>query len=285
MKIPGTRIEVDDFRTRDAELHVLTHYHADHRKGLLEGDSRPILCSSLTARLLIQLHGVRRESVATLDPGGECVLRDGTRIRAYDANHCPGALMLRFDTAERRVLHTGDFRYCAAHDQIPDLFDRIDLLMLDATYEDGEHEHPSQEVAIEAILDLVASHPNHRVKLGVYRIGKNKIVEAIRQRLGLKIALSRDYFRIYRILGMEDCVTEERSETRVHGYGMRYFSEVKNAVDATSIAILPTAWTAGRVRGEGIFFVPYSEHCSTTELRRFVGRVGAREIVRTNDPF
>ncbi len=293
MKIPGTSIEVDDFRTRDAQLYVLTHYHADHRKGLLSGDSRPMLCSSLTARLLENLHGVPPTSIRTLD-AGECATLDaGVRVTAFDANHCPGALMFLFEANGKKILHTGDFRYSQEHDAHPELFDSIDLLLLDTTYGEGSdaagehatHEHPPQSEAIDRILALITEHPDHRVKLGVYRIGKNRVVQAIRDRLGLKTALSRDYFRIYDLIGMNDCVTTERSETRVHGYGMRYFSETANPVGDGSIAILPTGWTAGKPQKKNVFFVPYSEHCSGSELRRFIAKVNAREVVRTNDYF
>lgn len=291
MKIPGTAIEVDDFRPQDASLHVLTHYHADHRKGLEEADRRPILCSSTTAILLHELHRVPKRVLKTIDPGQSLGLEPGVTVRAYDANHCPGALMLLFEVHGRRILHTGDFRYAPAHDAFPELFDSIDVLMLDSTYGGpehgavGEHHFPSQEEAIARILDLIEAHRGARVRLGVYRIGKNKIVRAIRDRFGLRVALSRDYHRIYDLLGMGDCVTTERSETSIHGYGMRWFSEVEDPVRDGAIAILPTAWTAGKPSHDRVFCVPYSEHCSTSELRRFVEKVGAREVVRTNDFF
>lgn len=291
MKIPGTSIEVDDFRPRDASLHVLTHYHADHRKGLEETDRRPVLCSPITAVLLHELHRVPQRVIRTMEPGTTLTLEPGVTVRAYDANHCPGALMFLFEVGGRRILHTGDFRYSPAHDAFPELFDAIDTLLLDATYGGpehgavGEHDFPSQDEAIARILELIELHPAARIRLGVYRIGKNKIVRAIRERFGLRVALSRDYHRIYDLLGMRDCVTTERMETRIHGYGMRWFTAVDDPVRDGAIAILPTAWTDGKPQHERVFCVPYSEHCSTVELRRFVAKVNAREVVRTNDFF
>jgi DNA cross-link repair 1A protein len=285
MKVPGTDIEVDDFRPRDAGTIVLTHYHADHYRGLATGEARPVLCSSITAELLHHVHEVPRSSLLVLDPGESTQLAGGVRVKAFDANHCPGALMLLFDVSGRRVLHTGDFRYCAAHDAHSELFDDIDVLMLDATYEDGGDEHPSQDAAIEDILALIRAHPQHRVLLGVYRIGKNRIVRAIHRELGLKTSLSRDYHRIYELLGMDDCVTLDRDTTRVHGYGMRYFTERDAARDPSTIAILPTGYRTGKRAGERVFFVAYSEHSSPAELKAFVAKVAPRNIIRTNEPF
>jgi DNA cross-link repair 1A protein len=291
MKIPGTTIEVDDYRPRDASLHVLTHYHADHRKGLELADSRPMLCSPETAILLRELHQVPARAIREIAPGESRELERGVQVRAFDANHCPGALMLRFDVRGRRILHTGDFRYCVAHDAESELFDSIDTLLVDTTYGGvelgavAEQELPTQEAAIERVLELIASHPTSKVKLGVYRIGKNRIVRAIKDRLGLRVALSKDYHRVYDLLGMGECVTRDRAATRIHGYGMRWFTEVANPVFDGSIAILPTAWTDGKPRHERVHCVPYSEHCSASELRRFIAKVNAREVVRTNDFF
>lgn len=291
MKIPGTTIEVDDFRPRDATLWALTHYHADHRRGLRMRDPRPILCSSLTARLLAALHGIAPATLTTLDPGEDRALADGIHVRAFDANHCPGALMFLFEVAGRRVLHTGDFRYCAAHDGEHELFRAIDVLMLDATFESatGEHAHPPQEEAIERVLALIEQHPGKRVHLGVYRIGKNRVVAAIRQRLGLRVHLPEEYHRIYELIGMGDCVTRDRASTRIHGHPLSAFdadferSTMRAAEE--SIVILPTGWRAGRHPGRNFHLVPYSEHNSSAELQAFVAKVAPREVVRTNDFF
>lgn len=291
MKIPQTSIEVDDFRPVDASLHALTHYHADHRRGLQRGDQRPILCSTLTRRLLVGLHGIPPRSCQTLDPGQSVALSDSIRVTAFDANHCPGALMLLFEIEGRRHLHTGDFRYAAEHDAQAELFDDIDTLFLDHTYwsQQDEWEHPPQDRAIEEILELIRSHPRRTVYLGVYTIGKNRIVQAIHRELGLKVALTARYHKVYELLGMSDCVTLDRRSTRVFGFAMGYFQRAFQMhyprYEKDGIVILPTGWKEGRGSGLNYHYVPYSEHCSSSELRRFVEKVAPKKVVDTNDFF
>ncbi len=293
MRLPGTLIEIDDFRPTDARRYVLTHYHADHRRGLRLGDPRPIACSSITARLLEGLHRVPKASITTLDPGETLDLGSGVRVTAFDANHCPGALMLLFETEGRRLLHTGDFRYVPEHDRHAALFDAIDVLFVDSTYANGAvvtdaHDHPPQDEAIACILDLVREHADRRVFLGLYKIGKNRIVEAIWRELGLKTWLTDEYHRVYELIGLSHCVTRRASETRVFGYGMgvfqRWFHDQHPGHERDSIVILPTGWRAGRGAGANFHYVPYSEHNGTAELERFIARVNAREVVRINEP-
>jgi len=292
MKIPDTTIEVDDFRPAGASLYVLTHYHADHRRGLRSGESRPVLCSSVTRRLLLNLNGAALNAIRTIDPGERLSLPDGITVRAYDAHHCPGALMLLFERGAKRYLHTGDFRYTAEHDLHPELFDGIDTLFLDRTYAPagGETwEHPTQEEAIEEVLEIIRAHPGRQIFLGIYTIGKNRIVEAIFDRLGLKVHMSAKYCLVHRLLGLERCVTRNAAETRISARPMGYFRSSFQrdfrGREGESLVILPTGWKEGRGQGSNYRYVPYSEHNSSSELERFVKRVGACRVVETNDFF
>lgn len=291
MKIPSTTIEVDDFRPTDASLHVLTHFHADHRRGLEHGDRRPILCSTITRNLLVGMLRVRQASVRTIDPGEQLLLAGGVRVRAYDANHCPGALMLLFEVDGRRILHTGDFRYCAEHDRHPELFDRIDTLLLDCTYraDEDRFDHPPLEEAIETVVQRIADHPDKQVHLGVYMVGKNRLVQAVAERFGERVSLPPRYHNLYRLLGMERFVTADRRRTRIHGVPMGYLRHDFQTHNPRwwehSIVILPTGWTGGFGDGQHWYYVPYSEHNSSAELRAFLARVGPCEVVNTNDFF
>ena len=288
MRIPNTRIEVDDFRPEGAELYVLTHYHADHRQGLREGDRRPMLCSPVTARLVTGLQKVDPCGITEIEPGQTLELPGQVRVSAFDANHCPGALMFLFEVDGRRHLHTGDFRYCARHDQHPELFRDIDTLFADCTYLGDEDDTvlPTQEEAIEQVLDLIRRHPGHQVFLGIHTVGKNRIIEAIHRELGLPVYLTEHYHKVYELLGLTHCVTRDRRATRIRAYAMayfaKYFHEVYPDSARDSIVILPTGYTEDRGEGENFHFVPYSEHNSTAELNAFLEKVGARELVDIN---
>jgi len=291
MRLPGTTIEVDDLRPEDASLYIVTHYHADHRRGLRGGDPRPILCSPLTARLFERLHRVPPAGIRRIEPGQTLALDGDMTVQAFDANHCPGALMLLFEYGGRRVLHTGDFRYSPDHDAQPELFRDIDTLLLDCTFsgETREYEIPSQEEAIERVIELIREHPDKRAILGIYMIGKNRLIRRVAETFSTRVALPKKYFRMWQLLDMEDVITTDTGSTRIHaqpmGYLTRQFQQRNPRWHRHSIVILPTGWPDGFGDGEGWFYVPYSEHCSSAELRAFTAKVNAREVINTNDFF
>ncbi|MFH0945694.1 MAG: MBL fold metallo-hydrolase [Planctomycetota bacterium] len=284
---------MDDFRTSDASLHLLTHYHADHRRGIRSGERRPILCSTVTRRLLLAFHGAAIDAVRTIDPLERRELPRDVLIRAYDAHHCPGALMFLIDVGEKRHLHTGDFRYVAEHDRHPELFEGIDTLFLDTTYsstsQEEDFEHPSRQEAIERILELIRSHPGRKIYLGIYLLGKNRIVQAIHDHLSLKVHMPPRHFKVHQLLGLSACVTRNRTETRVHALPMGTFQSTfqtrQGRAEPEALVILPTGWREGRGSGPNYHYIPYSEHCSSSELRRFVERVAPRNVVETNEFF
>lgn len=60
------------------------------------------------------------------------VVVKGVPVVFVNANHCPGAVMLLFDVAGKRFLHSGDFRFALWMEQCPLLRAcRPDVLYLD----------------------------------------------------------------------------------------------------------------------------------------------------------
>eukprot|EP01079_Euglenida_sp_SAG-EU17-18_P005251 gene5251-5304_t len=122
--IPG--VTLDDFRTA-SQHHFVTHFHADHFAGLAAFDFAAavpaIHCSTITRDfILARFPNVPPSAVTTLREGQteavSVALRGGGTLRlsvtAFDANHCPGAVLLVFDGPFGRVLYSGDFRFTAA---------------------------------------------------------------------------------------------------------------------------------------------------------------------------
>lgn len=288
MRIPGTTIEVDDFYPVDASHYALTHYHSDHRRGLRKGDTRRIICSGITKRLLAGLNDVPADSMIVTDPGDEIILGESVNVRAYDANHCPGALMFLFSVNGRNYLHTGDFRYSAAHDAFPELYRDIDTLYIDSTYKSEEnlYNHPPQDEAIAAIISLIERHPDKRIFIGLYQIGKNRIIRSIYERLGIKVCVTREQKHVYSLMGMDEAVTSDPGESRIKGYSMNYFYRNFKLAHPDyrndSIVIIPTGWSNGRKNSNGYYYIPYSEHNSSYELRKFIDKVKPAHIVETN---
>jgi Cft2 family RNA processing exonuclease len=275
MVAPG--IAADAFGVR-ADIHLLTHFHEDHLAGL-RAQGPPIVCSRLTGRLLTALRGIPADRLRVLDPGE--TLRFGaareTLVSAFDANHCPGAVMFLVETPGRRAVVTGDFRLNEGVRRQAPLLSDADVLFLDATYRGTGLRFPPQE---EAIAEVVShcSRASGPVALGVYKIGKNRVLRAAHAALGDPFYVSAPQYRIYEILGdAPDRVTNDRERTGHSAYGVGYLERYFRRGEAT--VIIPTGWARLRRKREGFRYVPYSEHCDERELEEFLDLTRPRSVV------
>jgi DNA cross-link repair 1A protein len=175
--IPGTTFVVDRFNNlpppSQHQTHwFLTHFHADHYRGLTGKWNRgPIYCTSITAALVKSQLRVRDEWIRVVEQLDVGVEVEGSVVTFIDANHCPGAVMIVFEGGveggggggggvirRRPVLHTGDARLVASMQDHPVLHrlrgSKCDLI-LDTTYANPEYDFPSQQEALQFALDAV----------------------------------------------------------------------------------------------------------------------------------
>ncbi|MBF0501262.1 MAG: hypothetical protein HQM09_14075 [Candidatus Riflebacteria bacterium] len=287
--LPDTNIHIDRFRRKGGRLYLLSHFHSDHMYGLDDGARLPILCSTITKRLITHFKRISDDNILTLDPGEEIEAVPGLRIKAFDANHCPGAVMFLLRHNSRNDLYTGDFRYCMTHDSEPELFHDITTLYVDQTFksDDDWYDHPTQEDAIRQVIELIRAHPDKHVLIGTYRIGKEKILLGIYRALGLKIAVTPERYEMLRLIGMEEFATLDEASTRIQACHMRMiegnFHERFPDFAKTGILILPTGWAPDNRDDGCVFHVPYSEHSSSTELRDFIKRVNPDRIISLHE--
>ncbi|KAJ3360895.1 hypothetical protein GGF32_007939 [Allomyces javanicus] len=159
-KIPDTTFTVDAFSygaIPGITAYFLTHFHSDHYGGLSGTFTHgPIYCSTATAALVRHtFKRVRRDLVREL-PMNEPVVVDGCRVTCLDANHCPGAVMFLFQTANGKShLHVGDFRACREMVENPLLSSVVlDHVFLDTTYLDPTYVFPPQRAVVTVVAEL-----------------------------------------------------------------------------------------------------------------------------------
>ncbi|GJQ12364.1 hypothetical protein GpartN1_g4155.t1 [Galdieria partita] len=217
-QIPHTRFLVDYFIKLPTQVTAffLTHWHYDHYRGLGPNFQQGLIyCSPITARLL--------ERITLVDPqwivakhNNEPFLVEHVQVTFLDANHCPGSVMILFQTPEgSNYLHTGDMRYT------PDLKEEwkilnnicLDAVYLDTTYCHRRYRFPCQEKTIQRIVDIIQnsigrdSHSNeihctsrHTLYLiATYGIGKERIMDALIQK-GYRIYASPDKWKVLQCL-------------------------------------------------------------------------------------
>ncbi|NWY24872.1 DCR1A protein, partial [Pheucticus melanocephalus] len=277
-KIPGTGFTVDAFQYGEIEgctAYFLTHFHSDHYSGLTKNFRFPIYCNKITGNLVKSKLRVQEQYVHMLPMDTQCVV-NGIKVLLLDANHCPGAAMILFYLPSGAViLHTGDFRADPSMERYPALMgQKIHSLYLDTTYCSPEYTFPAQQEVIQFAVNIafetVTLNPRTLVVCGTYSIGKEKVFLGIliNYLMGLSICL---FFS----QGLQDHLNK--------------FSENFDQI----LAFKPTGWTYSdschsledikpQTRGKiTIYGIPYSEHSSYLEMKRFVQWLKPQKIIPT----
>ncbi|XP_068161812.1 DNA cross-link repair 1A protein [Antennarius striatus] len=311
-KIPGTKFAIDAFQYGDIAgitAYFLTHFHSDHYGGLTKNSTFPIYCNKITGNLVRSKLKVAEQYIHIL-PMNTQVTVEGITVILLDANHCPGAAMLLFFLPNgQTVLHTGDFRADPSMETYPELRScKVQTLYLDTTYCSPEYTFPKQQAVINfaasTAFEFVTLNPRTLVVCGSYSVGKEKVFLALAEILRSKVCLSRDKFNTMCCLESEQvrkCITTEWKAAQVHVLPMMHlnFKKLQDHLARFSgqydrlVAFKPTGWTFSRqvesvqdiqpqISGNiYIFGIPYSEHSSFLEMKRFVQWLQPLKIIPT----
>ncbi|KAF8088286.1 hypothetical protein N665_0546s0018 [Sinapis alba] len=307
--VPGTPFRVDAFKylTRDCCHWFLTHFHLDHYQGLTKSFSHgKIYCSLVTAKLVNMKIGIPWERLQVLHLGQKVNIA-GVDVTCFDANHCPGSIMILFEPANgKAVLHTGDFRY--SEEMLNYLNDSpISSLVLDTTYCNPQYDFPKQEAVIQFVVESIqaeAFNPKTLFLIGSYTIGKERLFLEVARVLREKIYINSAKLKLLECLGFskEDMqwFTVKEEESHIHVvplWTLASFKRLKHIANRYTnrysliVAFSPTGWTSGKskkTKSPGRRFqqgtiiryeVPYSEHSSFTELKEFVKQVSPEVII------
>ncbi|KAK3384414.1 hypothetical protein B0T24DRAFT_83307 [Lasiosphaeria ovina] len=190
-------IRVDFFRNhahlRPPLACFLSHVHSDHLAGLESLRSPFVYCSAATKEMLLRLErfpcrinyakGIleariqRYKHLKTLlkplplDTPTTLELEPGNHIRVtlFNANHCPGAVMILFEGQGKAALYTGDIRsepwFVNTLVRSPSLieysygFKTIDTIYLDTSFIDDDVEFPPKSDGLRELLEKVAGYP------------------------------------------------------------------------------------------------------------------------------
>ncbi|KAM6898455.1 DNA cross-link repair 1A protein [Lycodopsis pacificus] len=311
-KIPGTKFVIDAFHYGEVQgitAYFLTHFHSDHYGGLTKKSTFPIYCNRITGNLVKSKLRVAEQYVHIL-PMNTRVTVEGIAVILLEANHCPGAAMLLFFLPDgQTVLHTGDFRADPSMETYPELLGcRVQTLYLDTTYCSPEYTFPRQQEAINfavnTAFERVTLNPRTLVVCGSYSVGKEKVFLALAEVLGSKVCLSRDKHNTMCCLESEQvrqCITTDWKAAQVHVLPMmqlsfkklqEYLARFSGRYDEL-LAFKPTGWTFSQqvesvediqpqISGNiSIYGIPYSEHSSFLELKRFVQWLRPLKIIPT----
>ncbi len=292
MLIEGTQFKIDQFTGR-ASAFLLRHYHSDHTGGLVKGWRRATLVAApQTCRLLAEMNRVPEELLRPLSPGESTTLEDPkageVHVEAIEANHCPGAVMFHLQAGGASILYTGDFRLDDEMRAVAKRLAPLDLLYVDGTYAGGDYRFPPQKDAIAEVVRIAEQNTDKEILIGIYSIGKNRVIEAVSKALGKPVYMAARPLKIYTLLGYGEYVTGDRNSTNIRGYMRGYFGKyfrMQQAYrDGSACVIIPTGWAAGddediMERDDKYNYVAYSEHCDGAERDEFIELCRPKRVV------
>ncbi|XP_036894608.1 5' exonuclease Apollo isoform X2 [Sturnira hondurensis] len=204
-------------------------------------------------------------------------------VTLMDANHCPGSVMFLFEGYFGTILYTGDFRYTPSMLKEPalSLGKQIHTLYLDNTNCNPDLALPSQQEATRQIVELIRKHPQHNVKIGLYNLGKESLLEQLALEFQTWVVLSPRRLELVQLLGLADVFTVEEKAGRIHA--VDHMEVCRSAMlrwnqTHPTIAVLPTSRQIHRTH-PNIHIIPYSDHSSYSELRAFVAALKPCQVV------
>lgn len=313
--IPDASFVVDAFSygTIDGvKGYFLSHYHYDHYVGLRKNFAQPIYCSEITAKLVSKKIGVAQRYLNPL-PMWETRQVHGVGVTLLEANHCPGSVMFLFSVKPGVThLHVGDFRAHPSMESYTALQNcPIHTLFLDTTYCSPEYDFPPQEKILEKCVSIAQKHQQENNKtlfvVGSYTIGKERVFKAIAESLNCSIWVKSDKKMILNCIDDQEILSRlanDKKKARVHVLPMNnikgqflgdYLNQMKPFFTEI-VGLCPTGWENTRGSSGGgldqitprnpftdvyIYGIPYSEHSSFSELRRFVQFIKPRKILPT----
>ncbi|XP_042377412.1 5' exonuclease Apollo-like isoform X2 [Zingiber officinale] len=270
-----------------SQAYFLTHLHDDHTAGLSASWRRgPLFCSPITASLLpFRFRGFDVSLLRVIEVGATRALdlvspTSGAPVRVLvtpiDAHHCPGALMYLFHGTFGWVLYTGDFRWELSSERsqlakrmLLDVLqgNAIDVLYMDNTYCNPSFSFPPREVATKQVIDIIVTHPDHDIVIGIDNLGKEELLVNISKALNIKIRVWPERLRTMHLLGYKDVFTTNTSLTRVRAIPRYSFTfetiDGLNQLHPT-IGIMPSGlpWLLDASKNTTLYASPLKSHQS-----------------------
>lgn len=287
--IPGTPIAVDFWKTREcpnARLFFLTHLHGDHIVGLSSSWRHKIYCSEVTGRLLVERYDIDASLICPLETGCSHILYvdsdqiEQMSVTVIEAHHCPGSVMFLFEGYFGKILYTGDFRFDSEMKDDPLMGNLLhaDTLYLDNTYNSPKCVFPSREECFKQMMEIIRSHEDFHIKIGLRNLGKEDLLVKIALDLNEWIKVPPSFFQLAEHLDLPDVFITGETDARIEV--VPFYSISNKNIErwnelCPTIALLPTSLYTGLEMSpfcnqENVYIVPYSDHSSFDELVEFV---------------
>ncbi|KAL5226624.1 hypothetical protein ABZP36_014889 [Zizania latifolia] len=318
-------VDTWDRSSRRRRHRFLTHAHRDHLvgAGAASGEGPgAVYATGLTMALSLRhFPQLEREEFVEMEVGKTVVVDDPAgafSVTAYDANHCPGAVMFLFEGQFGSILHTGDCRLtpdCVQNLPLKYIAKkgkenicRLDFVFLDCTFSKCFLRLPSKESAIQQVISCIWKHPHAPfVYLACDFLGHEEILIEVSRTFGSKIYVdmrrNSDCFRVLSLTAPDIITGDPSCRFQVVGFHNLYdrawakIEEARTSLQHGPLFIRPsTQWYAYCAQSQkpslteavldacGVWHVCFSIHSSRDELEQALQLLQPQWVISTTPP-
>ncbi|KAF6167169.1 hypothetical protein GIB67_029807 [Kingdonia uniflora] len=290
--------------------------HMNGEDQTTEGDQAEIIEVAYDSSIITPSTEIGSSSFVCIEVGESMVVDDpdgSFSVTAFDANHCPGAVMFLFEGNFGNILHTGDCRLTPECLQnLPEKYigkkgrepkSRLDYVFLDCTFGNSSVRFPSKYSAIRQVINCIWKHPDAPlVYLTCDLLGQEEILMEVSRIFGPKIYVDKitsvECFRVLSLTAPDILCEDPTSRFQVFGFpkflerAQAKLTEARINSKAEPLFIRPSAqWYACDDRKPkcreaekdsfGVWHVCYSIHSSQEELEWALQLLQPKNVVST----
>ncbi|KAM3955982.1 LOW QUALITY PROTEIN: protein artemis [Aphomia sociella] len=332
-EIPG--ISVDNFNDINKRAY-LSHCHTDHTEGLYKdhlinflqrNDQCYIYLSEVTA-IIVEHEKCELKNHLKVLPVGEPtsvtlpavpeenIEQSIVTVTAIPAGHCLGSIMILFETSQKTILYTGDFRILP--DDIKKYRDfhkrsdrmepiKIDAMYVDTTFLNNDHiDFPKRKDSISYLVkeinNWLKNDKWNRIALSLpAKYGYENVFNEIFNKLGKKVYIGNKVWDLYsKMLHLLPGVTNDEEQRSIHvclnkspNYDHKRCIPEYNNENYLYIRLSAQMWCNGTVEEvpselkstANRLNVCFSTHCSQNELISFINYFSPKKVVGFPNPY
>nr|XP_023020759.1 protein artemis [Leptinotarsa decemlineata] len=318
------QISVDRFdgENMQSEAYFLSHCHSDHMVGLwsydfqkqLVANKKKLYASQISCVILRKMFPNISDCLRELhlySPTTVHLTKNNFSVSPISAGHCPGSVMFLFESGNKSVLYTGDYRISKHDIQKFKFFYNsaneikiIDKIYLDTTFFLKSYMNfPKREESLKELCEVVEEWIKRGNKFFIKLItsakyGYEYVFNEIFKNFIMPVHVNQDMHSFYSLIPeMDQSVTMDGSLTQIHcncGISFKQMCNLELDNFVKIIKISAWRWKQDDLK-EGsskfdseIHYVCYSTHASYeegVELIRFLKPKSIEACVKHNDPY
>lgn len=265
------------------DYNIITHAHSDH----ISISTQKTFTTKETSAL-IGLQTSKQLDYSFLNCAQQD-LTDNIKIQALNAGHILGSKMFYFETKDKTLLYTGDFR---ARDSL--LFSgaqprQADILIMETTFGKKEFNFPDIQETYSDFSETLKKDisKNRLILIGAYSLGKTQeLIKFVNQYLGETPLITNKAFEFSKVydqfeidLGKYDLLDHNIDSHNILIVPMNLINKdlirsLEHQQNRKVSSYLATGWKHYR-SGKCI---PISDHCDYKDLLEFVKEVNPKQV-------